>query len=125
MNDHEPIHDAAGDALEPPTSGELVPSGGGDPAALTGRDGVGLARWLEQSHRDAAAGRAQTRELVRTLEQVRDAHEYVGKALRDEQSRNRRLTAALVLAPVLAGLLVWGVWTQLESLRSDLGERVG
>ena len=125
MNDHEPIHDPAGEPAEPPTSGELVPSGGGDPAALTGRDGVGLARWLEQSHRDAAAGRAQTRELVRTLEQVRDAHEYVGKALRDEQSRNRRLTAALVLAPVLAGLLVWGVWTQLDSLRSDLGERVG
>jgi len=124
MNDHDPIDDPADDTPPAPAHGELLPADATDVPALAGRDGAAVAHWLEQSHRDAAAGRAQARELVRTLEQVRDAHEYIGRALRNEQGRNRRLTAALALAPLLAGLLVWGIWSQLDALRSDLSEQV-
>jgi len=125
MNDHDdPIDDPAEGDVRTPEAGDLLPAEAAAAAPVVGQEGAALAHWLEQTHRDAAANRAQARELVHTLQQVRDSHEYVGKALRDEQGRNRRLTAALLVAPVLAGLLVWGVWSQFDALRSDLSDRV-
>jgi hypothetical protein len=114
--DDEPSHD---DEAAPAEIVAHEPGG-----EIAGDDRGALLHWLEQSHRDAKASRAQARELVRALEQVRDAHEYVGRALRDEQQRNRRLTVALILAPALAALAIWGVWDRLDHMRGDVTDQI-
>ncbi len=103
---------------------ELVRPDGGSPAVAGGADAAALVQWLEQSHRDAAAGRAQARELTRALEQLRDAHEYAGRALREERRRSRTVVAALAVAPLLLALLVWGAWDRLDAVRRDLSGQV-
>jgi hypothetical protein len=117
MDPIEPTHD-----LEPdPGGGALLPAG---PAEEFRRNHAAIARYLEQSHRDSAANRAQARELVGALEQVQASHEYLGKALRQERRRGRFLLLGLLVAPILAGLLVWAVWERIDAMRGDLGDDV-
>ena len=115
-----------GDVTAP--SREIVPPSADAPLAAgapsASADGAVLMHWLEQNHRDAQANRAQARELVKALEQVRDAHEYVGRSLRDEQAKSRRLTVALVLAPILAGFVVWGVWDRMDAMRAEVSTQI-
>jgi hypothetical protein len=86
------------------------------PAELAGADAV--ARLLEQSNREAAAGRAQARELVKALEGVQRSQEYLGTALLAEKRRSRLLIALLVLAPIGAAA---GAWLLVDALRADVG----
>ncbi len=101
-------------------SAELIPAG----AALSAASEAGLSTWLEQAHRDAAANRAQARELSRTLERVRESHEYLGKSLRKEQRRSRYLVYAAMLAPILAAALVWAIWNRTDGVRQEIDGRL-
>ena len=109
-----------------PDEPELVPPG----TALTGSSiadpsvEAGLARWLEQARHDGRANRAQARELTRTLERVRESHEYVGKALQRDRSRTVLLAVAAVVGPALAALVVWAVWRRTDDVRGDIDRRL-
>jgi chaperonin cofactor prefoldin len=83
-----------------------------------------LAHLLDQSNREAAANRAQARELVKTLQGVQRSQEYLGTALREERSRSKALLALAILAPVLAAVGAWFVWRHVEDSRAELDLRV-
>lgn len=74
-----------------------------------------LVTALEQGHREAAASRAQARELIRSLDRIQRTQEYLGTTLRDERRRARWLTAVMLLAPLAAAALVWAAWVRYES----------
>jgi len=76
-----------------------------------------LSELLHQSHREAGASRAQARELVRAVTELRDAHEFLGAELLRERRRGRWLLAVLALAPVLAAAVVWALWLRIDSVR--------
>lgn len=123
LPDHEHTRDPQGERDTDGAAAEIVPAG-----ASFGEDAgpaAGLSRWLEQAHRDATANRAQVHELSRTLERVRESHEYVGKALRKEQRRGRYLGLVALLAPLLAGLLVWAIWRRTDGVRQEIDGRLG
>ncbi len=77
-----------------------------------------LAHLLDQGRREATANRAQARELIKALEGVQRSQEYLGTELRDERRRGRWLLAALAVAPVLCGGVVWAVWARVDDLRA-------
>lgn len=83
-----------------------------------------LAHLLAQSHHEAAANRAQARELIRALEGVQRSQEYLGAALREERSRSRRLVLLLLAAPLVAGAAVWWVTRRVEEVRGDVESRL-
>jgi hypothetical protein len=83
-----------------------------------------LGHLLEQSNREAAANRAQARELVKALENVQRSHEYLGKALLDERRKSRWLALAFVLGPIAAAACVWLVWSRVDAMRADYDARL-
>ena len=83
-----------------------------------------VAHLLAQSNREAAANRAQARELVKALEGVQRSQEYLGVALREERQRSRWLVALVILAPVAAGAAVWWMAGRVDDVRSDVSDRL-
>ncbi len=121
--DHEiPPPDPDSDDERGPS--DLVPMSGEEGLAELGRQHAAIAHWLEQSHRDATANRAQARELIDALDRAREGHEYMGRSLRDEKRRSRLLVLGLAFAPLLAVVVVWGIWNQMDAVRTDVGDRV-
>src|SRR6185436_6116758 len=109
MNPRQPDDDSDDD--DP--AREIVRAG-----APTGDVGAAaLARVIDQQNREAAAGRAQARELIKALEGVQRSQEFLGVALREERARSRWLTALLVAAPLVAGVGAWFVWRRVDSVR--------
>lgn len=123
MSTSDPEHDPA---LQPPAP--LEPA---ELATDPRRLGAVLAAVLDQQNRDAAANRAQARELIRAVEGLSKSHEFLGMELREERRRSRALLAALVVVPlavIAAGaFLASTVWTtddRLEALRSSVEKDV-
>jgi hypothetical protein len=93
-----------------------------DDASLVHADAGGEASLVEmvrQQQRDASASRAQARELIRTLGELRDAQEFLGTELRRERRRGRWFGVLLALAPLAAAALVWAVWLRVDSVRAE------
>ena len=93
-----------------------------EPGGLSAADAV--AHHLAQSNREAAANRAQARELIRALEGVQRSQEYLGTALRDERAKSRWLFVLLVLVPVVVAAGVWFVARRVDEARSVTDERI-
>ena len=83
-----------------------------------------LAHLLDQSHREAAANRAQARELIKALDGIQRSQEYLGTALRDERRRAHWLVIALLLAATAAGAGVWLVLRRVDGLRDGYESRI-
>lgn len=94
----------------------------GRPSDLSGPEA--FAHVLDQSNREAAANRAQARELIKALSGVQRSQEYLGTALREERRRSRWLLALLALAPVAAGAGVWWIADRVDGVKSDIGSRL-
>jgi hypothetical protein len=114
----------------PPDDASLVPAIP-DAAALASdskRLAAVLATVLDQQNRESSANRAQARELVRAVEGLAKAHEYLGKELAAERGRSRLLWAAVLAVPlVVAGLLVWSGKSgdeELARLRDDVARDI-
>jgi cytoskeletal protein RodZ len=114
------------DPADPPSPDErrdlARSAAGGVPAEIAAQGA--LAHLIEQSNREAAANRAQAREMVRALEGVQKSHEYLGTALRREQRRSRWLLASLALAPVAVVAVGWLVWRQVDAWRAEMDGRL-
>jgi hypothetical protein len=82
----------------------------GDPRKLA----AVLATVLDQQSRDASANRAQARELIRAVDGLAKAHEFLGIEIREERRRSRLLLAAVLLVPIVA---IGTVWYALTTLR--------
>ena len=78
-----------------------------------------LGHLLEQSNREAAANRAQARDLIKALENVQRSQEYLGTALLDERRKSRWLVIAFVAGPLIAAACVWLVWSRVDDMRAD------
>lgn len=98
----------------------IVPAGRA--SGLSGPEAV--AHLLDQSNREAAANRAQARELIKALDGVQRSQEYLGTALREERRRSRWLVALLCLAPIAVGVAVWWMAGRVDDVRSDLHGRL-
>src|SRR5689334_15931822 len=83
-----------------------------------------LARVIDQSNREAAASRAQARELIKALEGVQRSQEYLGVALREERAKSRWLAALVLIAPLVAVAGGWYAWRHVDDVRSDLDGRI-
>lgn len=83
-----------------------------------------LLRLFEQQQRDSAANRAQARELIRSLDQLQQTQEYLGRELRRERTRSRWLLAAVPVAAVAGAVLVALLWRHVDEDRRALEERV-
>jgi len=83
-----------------------------------------LARLIEQSNREQAAGRAQARELIKALEGVQRSQEYLGEALHAERRKSRALLALLVAGPIVAVVGAWYVLGRVDDAKLDVERRV-
>ena len=92
------------------------------PAATTGPEA--LAHLLSQSNREAAANRAQARELIKALEGVQRSQEYLGTALREERAKSRWLLVLLLVAPLAVAAAVWQVAGRMDDVKTDLSDRL-
>ena len=91
------------------------------PAELAGPEAV--ARLLDQSNREAAANRAQARELIKALEGVQRSQEFLGTSLREERSRSKGLLVLAILAPIAAAAGAWYVWRHVDETKSEVDAR--
>lgn len=111
MRDHEQRDEA--EILAGGAPGELAPAGASEgPSALL--------ELLRQQQRDASAGRAQSREVVRALSELRDSQEYLGTTLRGERRFGRVVVAALILVPFLIAIGAWYVRDHLDRVRTGI-----
>jgi hypothetical protein len=92
------------------------------PAELSGPEAI--AHLLDQSNREAAANRAQARELIKALEGVQRSQEYMGTALQEERARSKGLMALVILAPIVAAAGAWYVWRHVDDTRSEMDARL-
>lgn len=120
--------DPAGDVPGLAAGAPLLPEAAArDPARLA----AVVAAVLDQQSRDAAANRAQAREVIRAIEGLAKSHEFLGLELRQERRRARSLLVALAVVPlavVAAGaFLARGVSdadARVAALRDEMGREI-